>query len=159
MKKQKQITDTVATKFTTWIGTPDSIIIHTLLFGGIFVLSAFGIPTEQILIILTTAVSLEAIYLSIFIQMSINRNSLSLQAVEEDVDEIAKDVDELQEDVEDIEEDVDEIAKDIDEIQIDDDKQEDEVKRTARIIGKMEDQMHEMMKELQNLKKKETPEK
>ncbi len=148
-------TNSSSSQFTQWIGTPSSIIVHTILFAGIFTLSFFGVSTEEILIILTTAVSLEAIYLSIFIQMSINKNSVSLQAVEEDVDEIAKDVDELQEDVEDIEVDVKDISKDIDEIQIDDDKQEDEVKRAARIIGKMETQMQEIMKELQTLKKKE----
>ncbi len=157
MSKKRSITDTLATHFTEWIGTSSSIIIHTILFIGIFSLSIIGYTTEQILIILTTAVSLEAIYLSIFIQMSINRNSLSLQEVEKDVDEIAKDVDELQEDVEDIEGNVKDISKDIDEIQDDDDKQEDEVKRAAKLIGKMETHLHEIIEELEALKKKSGP--
>ncbi len=164
----KKVTTTVAHKFTQWIGTPSSIIVHTILFIGVFFLSLFGLSTEEILIILTTAVSLEAIYLSIFIQMSINKTSASIEEVGKDVDElqediediegnvkdISKDIDEIQEDVEDIEGNVKDISKDIDEIQDDDDKQEDEVKRAARIIGKVELQMQEIMKELQNLKKK-----
>ena len=168
MPKKKANPNPMANQFTEWIGTPSSIIVHTLLFAGIFVLSAFGVSIEEILIILTTAVSLEAIYLSIFIQMSINRTSASLEEVGKDVDElqediediegnvedISKDIDEIQEDVEDIEGNVKVISKDIDEIQTDDDKQEDEVKRAARIIGKMESQMQEIMKELQTLKKK-----
>ena len=38
--------------------------------------------------LLTTAVSLEAIYLSIFIQMTVNRNTQSLEEVEEDIEGI-----------------------------------------------------------------------
>lgn len=64
------------------------------------------------LLILTTVVSLEAIYLAIFIQMSVNKNSRDIEIIQEDVGEI-------QEDIEDIEEDIDEIQKDVDEIQED----------------------------------------
>lgn len=58
--------------------------------------------------ILTTAVSLEAIYLAIFIQMTVNRTTESLAGVEEDIDDIQEDIDDIQEDVsEDSIEDVD----------------------------------------------------
>jgi uncharacterized membrane protein len=155
-------------KLTHFIGTPTSVILHTLLFIGIFLLHWLKFSIDQILLILTTAVSLEAIYLSIFIQMSLNRTTESLEDVSEDVEEIAKDVDELQEDVEgiegnvqeiakDVEEidrDVDEIAKDIDEIQED---QEDEVKSdnaSQIMISKIEKQMQIIMDELNTLKQK-----
>ena len=79
-------------KLTEWIGTPVSLILHTLLFVGIFALRFIGVTTDYILLGLTTAVSLEAIYLSIFIQMTVNRNTESLEEVEEDIEDIQEDV-------------------------------------------------------------------
>ena len=96
----------------SWIGSTQSIVIHTILFVTMFALEFFGIDFDTILLILTTAVSLEAIYLAIFIQMTVNQNTRSLQAVEEDIDEIQEDVDEFQTDVDEIQVDVDEIEKD-----------------------------------------------
>src|SRR6202000_3240896 len=84
----------------------------------IFFIIAFALPLlgllsfERMLLVLTTLVSLEAIYLSIFIQMSVNKNSQDIEIIQEDVGEI-------QEDIEEIEEDIDEIQKDVDEIQED----------------------------------------
>jgi low affinity Fe/Cu permease len=95
-------------KLTRWIGSPQSIIIHSIFFVGIFVLRLFGVPASDVLLILTTIVSLEAIYLSIFIQMTVNRHSEELEEVSVDIDEIQKDVDEIQEDVEDIQEEISE---------------------------------------------------
>ena len=91
-------------KITYWIGSPRSILIHTFFFVGIFSLRFFGIAASDILLILTTIVSLEAIYLSIFIQMTVNKHGEELEEVSEDIEEIQKDVEEIQEDVEDIEE-------------------------------------------------------
>ncbi len=84
-------------KLTSWIGTPASLIIHTVMFMGIFALRYFGVTTDYILLILTTAVSLEAIYLSIFIQMSVNRATESLEEVEEDIEDIQEDATEEEE--------------------------------------------------------------
>lgn len=78
----------VSFKLTEMVGTPLSLIVHTLLFAGIFALRYLGVTTDYILLILTTAVSLEAIYLSIFIQMTVNRNTESLEEVEEDIEDI-----------------------------------------------------------------------
>src|SRR3989344_3548715 len=80
--------ESAAIALTDRIGTPVSLIIHTLLFIGIFSLRFFGVTTDYILLILTTAVSLEAIYLSIFIQMTVNRATESLEEVEEDIEDI-----------------------------------------------------------------------
>lgn len=99
----------ISVRVTNWIGTPLSIVIHTVLFIGIFSLKFFGVPVDQILLILTTAVSLEAIYLAIFIQMTVNRTTASLEEAKEDLEEIAEDVEDLGEDVEEIAEDVEEI--------------------------------------------------
>ena len=87
----------ISFKLTDWVGTPVSLIVHTLFFAGIFALRKFGITTDYLLLILTTAVSLEAIYLSIFIQMTVNRNTESLEEVEEDIEGIQEDVDEDEE--------------------------------------------------------------
>ncbi len=81
----------ISVKMTDWVGTPWSLIIHTLLFAGIFILRQFGFTRDYILLLLTTAVSLEAIYLSIFIQMSVNRATESLEEVEEDIEDIQED--------------------------------------------------------------------
>lgn len=89
-------------KLTKWIGSPQSIFIHTLFFIGIFSLRLWQVSSEDILLILTTLVSLEAIYLSIFIQMTVNRHSEELEEVSEDIEEIQEDVEEIQEDVEEI---------------------------------------------------------
>lgn len=104
---------------TKWIGSSASLVIHTLLFIGAFLLRFLGIPLDEILLVLTTIVSLEAIYLSIFIQMTVNRQAKALKDVSQDIEEIQEDVEEIQEDVEGIEKDVDEVQKDIEEIQED----------------------------------------
>ena len=76
-----------------------------------------GIVTfDRMLFVLTTIVSLEAIYLSIFIQMTINYTTASIHEVSEDIEEIQEDVGELQEDVEEISEDVGELQEDVEEI-------------------------------------------
>lgn len=95
-------------KLTRWIGSPQSILLHTIFFMGMFSLRLFGIPSSDVLLILTTVVSLEAIYLSIFIQMTVNQHAEELEEVSEDIEEIQKDVDEIQEDVEDIQEEIQE---------------------------------------------------
>lgn len=103
----------IADKATKWIGSISSLVIHSVLFIVAFAMPAFGMVSfEKMLLVLTTVVSLEAIYLAIFIQMSVNKNSQDIEIIQEDVGEI-------QEDIEDIEEDIDEIQKDVDEIQED----------------------------------------
>ena len=122
-----------ALSVTKGIGSIWSVIIHTILFVGAFVVVLLGVDFDRVLLILTTVVSLEAIYLSIFIQMSVNYQARALASVEKDIDEIAEDVEEIQEDVEEIaedvediqeaheeiQEDIEEIQKDVDEIQED----------------------------------------
>ena len=103
--------DNAAFKFTHWVGSISSLIVHTIIFVVSFLLGILGVPWDSILLILTTIVSLEAIYLAIFIQMSVNRNTQSLALVEEDIDEIQGDVDEIQEDIDEIQEDVGEISE------------------------------------------------
>ena len=85
---------------TKWIGTPASLIVHSLFFVGIFSLRLFNVSIQDILLILTTVVSLEAIYLSIFIQMTINLQSEHLKDVKRDIEEMQEDIEDIQEDIE-----------------------------------------------------------
>lgn len=111
--------ENMALSVTRAVGSVWSLIIHTIIFIASFSLVFFGIRFELVLLALTTALSLEAIYLSIFIQLSVNHQARALANVEKDIDEIQEDVEEIAEDVEDIAEDVEEMQEDIDEIQED----------------------------------------
>lgn len=114
-------------KLVEAIGSVPSLLVHTLIFICVFALSIFGIVDWQIMLLtLTTIISIEAIYLALFIQIAVNRNTAQLREVEEDIEEISEDIDEIQEDVEelgedveDIQEDIEGISEDIDEIQED----------------------------------------
>lgn len=130
-------------KLTRLVGTPLSVIVHTFLFFGIFALKYIGFSIESILLILTTAVSLEAIYLSIFIQMTVNRSVESLESVRDEVEDI-------QEDVEGLESDIEEISEDIDVIQDDDD----ENTKAEKSLGQIENQLQTVIRELDALKKR-----
>lgn len=111
--------ESLALSVTRGIGSVTSVIIHTFLFAGAFTLVLFGFNFDRVLLIVTTIVSLEAIYLSIFIQLSVNYQARAIENVEKDIDEISQDVEEIAEDVEEIAEDMEEIQTDIDEIQED----------------------------------------
>lgn len=97
-RKQTNIVRRSASIITKWIGSVASVIVHTLLFIVSFMLSYTGmVPFERMLLVLTTIVSLEAIYLSIFIQMSINLNNENIEILQEDVEEIGESLEEIQE--------------------------------------------------------------
>jgi low affinity Fe/Cu permease len=93
-------------KLTRWIGSTQSIIVHTLFFIAMFCLRFFGVSASDVLLILTTIVSLEAIYLSIFIQMTVNQHSEELEEVSEDIEDIQENVEDIQENVEDLQEEI-----------------------------------------------------
>lgn len=143
----------LAIRMTEWIGSVQSLIVHTIAFVVIFGLMFFGIGLDAVLLILTTAVSLEAIYMAIFIQMTVNRNTQSLEEVEKDIDEIQVDVGEMHEEVESLEKDVDEIQKDVDEIsdEISDDEADDT--RTRVALEKIEAGLAVIRKDMEDLKK------
>jgi peptidoglycan hydrolase CwlO-like protein len=98
--------ESLALKATTWIGSTSSLIVHTIVFIVSFSLVFFGIPIYRVLLVLTTILSLEAIYLSIFIQMSVNRHESKLHEVSEDIDEIQEDIEDISDDIDDISEDL-----------------------------------------------------
>lgn len=125
--------DKMADSVISWIGSTSSLVFHTLLFITSFLLPLFKVVEfEEMLLVLTTIVSLEAIYLSIFIQISVNKSNKHIEVIKEDVNEIQEDIDEIQEDIDEIQEDIDEIQEDIDEIA--DDEDEDEHKEKAQNV-------------------------
>lgn len=75
-------------KLARWIGSVQSLIIHTILFTGIMSLVLFGIKSTQVLLILTTLGTMEAVYLGIIIQISINRQTAELEDVDREVHSI-----------------------------------------------------------------------
>jgi methyl-accepting chemotaxis protein len=117
----------VALAITRGVGSVWSLIIHTIIFITSFSLVFFGIRFELVLLVVTTILSLEAIYLSIFIQLSVNHQARALANVEKDIDEIQEDVEEIAEDVEEIQEAHEEIQEDIEEIQEDIDEIQEDV--------------------------------
>lgn len=145
------------------IGSVPSLILHTIAFIGSFALSAFGIVDwNTMLLMLTTIVSLEAIYLALFIQITVNRHTASLREVEENIDEIQEDVEGLGEDVEDIQEDIEEISEDIDEIQEDVEEMTDEEKAAAaarpakshtELLEELTKDVGRLLRDLEELKK------
>ena len=163
-----------ATNITKWVGSTTSVMLHTMLFITSFALPYFGIGSfERMLLFLTTIVSLEAIYLSIFIQMSLNLNNQNIEILQEDIEEIGedleeigedieeiqKDVDEIQEDVVEIGEDIEEIQKDVDEMQEDDEEVQDEPsderasgKKESEILHSIQATLLHLQREIEQLK-------
>ena len=135
----------ISTKFIKWIGSPRSLFIHTVFFVVMIMLAFSDIGFDKVMLVLTTIVSLEAIYLSIFIQMTVNKHGEELEEVSEDIDEIQKDVDEIQEDVDEIQKDVDEIQEDVEDI---------EEEKPKIIFEKIEKNLQDLMAEISELKKR-----
>lgn len=133
---------------THWVGSPQSIVIHTLIFIACFGAVWAGVlPFDQMLLILTTIVSLEAIYLSIFIQMTVNRTTESLSEVEQDIGEIQEDVGEIQEDVEELQEDVEDMSEE--------EQAEEERKRKQKMtLDEMHVGLQRLLEEVERLQKR-----
>jgi uncharacterized membrane protein len=146
-----------------WVGSPASLVLHTILFSAFFAASLLKLVAwELMLLVLTTAVSLEAIYLAIFIQMSVNRQSVSLKEVEEDVESIQENVEELGENVEELGENVEELGEnvedlkeDVEDIQEDigeDDADEQRVRKQAQMLDSLTNDVKAILATLESLK-------
>ena len=131
---------------TRAVGSPFSIGIHTVLFILSFLATTEGyISFDRMLLVLTTVVSLEAIYLSLFIQMTINQTTQSIQEVGEDIEEIQEDIGEIQEDVDELQEDVEEITE------------EDEVERLGDVqekdtLAAIQADLHRLLADVERLR-------
>jgi len=139
---------------TRWVGSPSSILLHTVFFAASFAAAYIHLVSfDRMLLVLTTVVSLEAIYLAIFIQISINSANEAIEEIEKDVDEIQEDVEEIERDVDEIQEDVEEIEKDVDEIQEDVEEMTEEEEEEAKAERADNATLEEIQKNLQKLMK------
>jgi uncharacterized membrane protein len=164
-KKARIALEAAALRATTWIGSIKSLIVHSALFVSAFLIPILGIASfERVLLVLTTLLSLEAIYLAIFIQMSVNKNSADIEEIQEDIEGIEEDIEEIGEDVEEIQKDVDEIQTDVDEIQEDieeieeeherDNKEDEKIeKKEFEALAAIQDILTKLQKEIEQLKK------
>ena len=144
-------------RLITWVGSPASLVIHTAAFIAFFAASILHlVDWDTMFLTLTTMVSLEAIYLSIFIQFSVNRQAASLKEVEEDVESIQEDVEELGEHVEGIKEDVEEIQEDIEEISEDESEEAAEElrkQRQAETLESLTNDVKAMLRQLESMRR------
>lgn len=159
----------VTDKIMWWIGSVPSLVAHTLVFITAFLLPVFGIVSlDKMLLVLTTVLSLEAIYFAIFIQMSVNRSHEHIEDIREDIEEIQDDIEEISEDIDDIQEDIEDIAEDEDE----DDHSEkarnvmlksnvssnkNDIKALRGVISNLQEQLEDLKKNDENTEQK-TPE-
>jgi len=142
-------------KMTTGVGSVPSLILHTFVFIGFFIAAWSGaIGWDTMLLALTTIVSLEAIYLAIFIQMSVNRHAMELAEVSEDVEDIQEDIEEISQDVDEIQKDVDEIQEDVEEIQDDDETEDQHEKKQTAALEQLTQDIRRVLADLEHLKKK-----
>ena len=159
VKKQKPIPPSNLEKSiqatTYWVGTPLSIGIHTVLFIIALIIVLAGVSFNTVLLVVTTLVSLEAIYLSLFIQFTVNQHTKSLQIVAEDIDDIQEDIDDIQEDVEDVGEDIDKIQEE----DLEETPEMHDAKTFVAIeeqLGKLSRDMTVLREEIQSLKHRPT---
>mgnify|MGYP000844637988 CR=1 FL=1 len=146
-------------RFTKWVGSVPSLVVHTVFFISVFILGFIGFDWEVLLLVLTTAVSLEAIYLAIFIQMSVNKTSESLSNVEQDIDELTDDVEEIAEDVTEIQTNVDEISEDVEEIQEDMTDLQKDIDEISEDVDEMSDDLNDIAKGDKKVEKRDLAQK
>jgi uncharacterized protein YoxC len=143
--------ENVALSITRGVGSIWSVMVHTLLFALAFTLVLLGFEFDRVLLVLTTIVSLEAIYLSIFIQMSVNHQAKALASVEKEIDEISHDVEEIAEDVEDIQENVEEIQEDVEGIQEDVEEIAEDVEDIQEAHEEIQEDIEEIQKDVEDI--------
>jgi uncharacterized protein YoxC len=142
---------------TRWIGSPTSVVIHSLVFVGFFVAAAEDLIAYEEMLLFLTIVSLEAIYLSIFIQMTINYTTQELKEVGEDIEEMQEDIGELQEDVEEISEDVEELAEDAEEEETEEAAEERRKAEQRKTLTDIQSDLRKLMQDIEKLQKNNHP--
>lgn len=151
---KKRMPHLIFEQLTVWIGSVASLVVHSCFFIGSFTLAFLGyVQWDTMLLVLTTLVSLEAIYLSIFIQMTVNRHQKELEEVSEDVEEIQEDIEEISEDVEDLGDDVEDIQEDIQELTEEEDSDEERKKKQLVSLEQLTSDIQRVLKDLETLKK------
>jgi len=112
MEAKKKFLDRISDLIIEWIGSTSSIIIHSVIFFITLISHwIFHFNFDNVLLVLTTVVSLEAIYLSIFIQRSVNQHSTRLEEVEESLDGVEESLDDVEQSIDDVEESLDDVEE------------------------------------------------
>ena len=142
-----------------WIGSVSSLIVHTIAFVLAFIIGVSGVaPWDSVFLVLTTVVSLEAIYLAIFIQITVNRQAESIREIEEDIEEVQEDVEEISEDIEEMSEDVEEMQEDIEELSEEEEEENAtaarEEKSQAVLLEQLTTDVQRLLRDLEALKEK-----
>ena len=108
-----------------------------------------------------TIVSLEAIYLAILIQYTVNRHSETLEEVAEDIEDVAEDVEEVTKNVEEISEDVEGLSEDVEDISEDVDELSSENKKehvpSMSDYSKIENTLKQLLNEIESIRSKQNP--
>jgi low affinity Fe/Cu permease len=97
MAKKRTPLEKLSRRATYWIGTTQCLITHLL----ICLIATILIPLvgfEKVLLVTTTLLSWEAVFLAIFIQMAVNRHGTRIKGIEDDIDDILEDTEQLTED-------------------------------------------------------------
>lgn len=148
----------IAETATKSVGSITSLLLHSIVFLLAFSLPLFGVSTEKMLLVLTTFLSIEAIYLAILIQMTVNKNTADIEVIQEDVGEIQEDIEEIEKDVDEIQEDIDEIQEDVEGIEEDNDKEIEKDRKEQEyevsLLTNIQATLMELQKEIEQLKKK-----
>lgn len=87
-ERYNSLGERIATRIIDWIGTTSSLLLHSIVFLIFMILIISGYQTQTVMLVLTTGLSIEAIYLAIFIQISLNKNNKILEEVCEEVVEL-----------------------------------------------------------------------
>ena len=155
-KKPADTFKAAALAVTHWVGSLQSIIIHTVIFILSFGTVLLGIISfDRMLLVLTTIVSLEAIYLSLFIQMTVNYTTETIEGVEQNIDEMQEDVEEIQEDIDEIQEDVDELQEDVEEM-TEEEKEDDARKSQQKLtLEQIHNGLQKLMQDVERLQQKQ----
>lgn len=124
----------IADRVTAWVGSISSVIAHTLFFILCFAVVILRlVDLDKMLLVLTTLVSLEAIYLAIFIQMAVNKSTEHIEDLKEDIEDIQEDIEDISDDIDEISEDIEDIQEDIEEIN-DEEDEEDHSERARNTV-------------------------
>ena len=137
---------------THWVGSPISIFLHTILFAVAITVLVKGIfPFDTVILILNTIVSLEAIYLALFIQMTVNYQAESIEDIGEDVEEMQEDIGEIQEDVDELQEDVEDISEDVEEITVEENEEETRKVEQKKTLIDIQSDLRKLMNDISKL--------
>lgn len=157
-KEKLSVIDKIANTVMWWIGSIPSLIAHTIIFISAFLLPLLDLVNfDKMLLVLTTILSLEAIYLAIFIQMSVNKSNANIDDLKEDIEDIQEDLEEISEDIDEISEDIDEIQEDIEEINEDDENDSNERAKNTILksnVASNKSEIKFLKNQIQSLQKK-----